>query len=74
MDHESRSFIAGNLSGEVFFEFLCLMVGSEDLIEAVVSVLETDENFLKMIEELSSLENPSETCMLGKAVLIADPS
>ena len=34
---------------------------SEDLIEAVVSVLETDENFLKMIEELSSLENPSET-------------
>ena len=47
---------------------------SEDLIEAVVSVLETDENFLKMIEELSSLENPSETCMLGKAVLIADPS
>ena len=47
---------------------------SEDLIEAVVSVLETDENFLKMIEELSSLENPSETCILGKAVLIADPS
>ena len=47
---------------------------SEDLIEAVVSVLETDENFLKMIEELSSLENPSETCILGKAMLIADPS
>ena len=47
---------------------------SEDLIEAVVSVLETDENFLKMIEELSSLENPSETCILGTAVLIADPS
>ena len=46
---------------------------SEDLIEAVVSVLETDENFLKMIEELSSLENPSETCILGKAMLIAEP-
>ena len=46
---------------------------NEDLIEAVVSVLETDENFLKMIEELSSLENPSETCILGKAMLIAEP-
>lgn len=47
---------------------------SEDLIEAVVSILETDENFLKMINELYSLENPSETCILGKAMLIADPS
>ena len=46
---------------------------SEDLIEAVVSVLETDENFLEMIKELSSLENPSETCILGKAMLIAEP-
>lgn len=46
---------------------------NEDLIEAVVSVLETDENFLKMIEELSSLENPSEICILGKAMLIAEP-
>ena len=46
---------------------------SEDLIESVVSVLETDENFLKMIEELSALENPSETCILGKAMLIAEP-
>ena len=46
---------------------------NEDLIEAVVSVLETDENFLKMIEELSSLENPSEICILGRAMLIAEP-
>ena len=45
---------------------------SEDLIEAVVSVLETDENFLKMIEELVPLDNPSETCILGKAILIAE--
>ena len=45
----------------------------EDLIEAIVSVLETDENFLKMIEELSGIDNPSETCMLGKAILIAEP-
>ena len=45
----------------------------EDLIEAIVDVLETDENFLKMIEELSNIDNPSETCMLGKAILIAEP-
>ena len=45
----------------------------EDLIEAIVSVLETDENFLKMIEALSGIDNPSETCMLGKAILIAEP-
>ena len=45
----------------------------EDLIEAIVSVLEIDENFLKMIEELSGIDNPSETCMLGKAILIAEP-
>ena len=45
----------------------------EDLIEAIVSVLETDENFLKMIEELSGIDNPSETCMLSKAILIAEP-
>ena len=45
----------------------------EDLIEAIGSVLETDENFLKMIEELSGIDNPSETCMLGKAILIAEP-
>lgn len=46
---------------------------SEDLVEAIVSVLETEENFLKMIEELSKLKNPSETCLLGKAILIAEP-
>mgnify|MGYP003515372154 FL=1 len=45
----------------------------EDLIEAIVSVLETDENFLKMIEELPGIDNPSKTCMLGKAILIAEP-
>ena len=45
---------------------------NEDLIEAVVSVLETDENFLKMMEELARVENPSETCILGKAMLIAE--
>lgn len=45
---------------------------NEDLVEAVVSILETDENFLKMIEELMSLDNPSETCILGKAMLIAE--
>ena len=44
----------------------------EDLIEAIVGVLETDENFLKMIEELSNIDNPSETCMLGKAILITE--
>ena len=46
---------------------------SEDLIEAVVTVLETDENFIKMIAELDNVENPSKTYILGKAMLIADP-
>ena len=46
---------------------------NEDLIEAIVTALETDENFIKMIEELSTLDNPTETCMLGKAMLIAEP-
>ena len=46
---------------------------TEDLIEAIVTVLETDENFIKMIEEISNIDNPTETCMLGKAMLIAEP-
>lgn len=46
---------------------------NEDLIEAIVTALETDENFIKMIEELATLDNPTETCMLGKAMLIAEP-
>ena len=46
---------------------------NEDLIEAVVSILETDDNFLKMMDELSKVDNPSETCILGKAMLIAEP-
>ena len=45
----------------------------EDFIEAIVRVLETDENFLKMIEALSGIDSPSKTCMLGKAILIAEP-
>ena len=46
---------------------------NEELIEAVVSALETDENFLKMMEEMSRVENPSESYILGKAMLIAEP-
>ena len=42
------------------------------MIEAIVSVLETDENFLKMMDEMARIEHPSETCMLGKAMLIAE--
>ena len=45
---------------------------SNDLIEALVTLLETDENFTKMQEELSKLKNPSDSCLLGKALLIAD--
>ena len=45
---------------------------NEDLIEAVVSVLETDDKFVKMMDELSKVDNPSETCILGKAMLIAE--
>jgi len=44
----------------------------EDLIEAIVSLLETEKNYLKMMEELSTMEKPSKTCMLCKALLIAD--
>ena len=46
---------------------------SEDLIVAILEVLETEENFLKMLEEVSRLKNPSETALLGKAMLIAEP-
>ena len=46
---------------------------SEDLIVAVLTVLETEENFLKMLEEVSLMENPSETALLGEAILIAEP-
>ena len=45
---------------------------SEDLIEALVTLLETDENFTKMQEKVSKLKNPSTSCLLGKALLIAD--
>ncbi len=45
---------------------------SNDLIEALVTLLETDGNFTKMQEELSKLKNPSDSCLLGKALLIAD--
>ena len=45
---------------------------NEDLIEAVVSILETDDNFVKMMDELSKVDNPSETCILGKAMLITE--
>ena len=45
---------------------------STDLIEALVTLLETDMNFTKMQEELSKLKNPSDGCLLGKVLLIAD--
>lgn len=45
---------------------------SIDLIEALVTLLETDGNFTKMQEELSKLKNPSYSCLLGKALLIVD--
>lgn len=45
----------------------------QELMEAVVDVLETDENFETMIQELRRLKNPSRECILGKAILIAEP-
>ena len=45
----------------------------EDTIVGVLSALETEENFLKMIEEITPVENPSRTYLLGEALLIADP-
>lgn len=45
----------------------------QELILAVVTNLETDENFLKMMEALSKVENPSRTWLLSKSILIGDP-
>ena len=51
---------------------LAMRQADEDLIEAVLTILETEDNFLKMIEEVLKLEHPSKACLLGKAILIAE--
>ncbi|MGM9602910.1 MAG: hypothetical protein ACI3W5_15170 [Faecousia sp.] len=51
---------------------------SEELTEAVVSFLSTEKesktiaNYEEMIRQLKPLKNPTETCLLGKALLIAE--
>lgn len=45
----------------------------EELICAVIDILETDENADEMIAQIEPLKKPSRTCILGKAVLISDP-
>ena len=44
----------------------------EDLAVAIVSILQTEENFQKMLDTLLQIENPSRTRLLGEAILIAD--
>ena len=44
----------------------------EEMTVAVVSLLETEENYLKMIDQLSEVENPSREWLLAKSLLIPD--
>lgn len=44
----------------------------EEMTVAVVSLLETEENYLKMIDQLSKVENPSREWLLAKSLLIPD--
>ena len=46
---------------------------NEDEIEAVVTVLETESNFLEMLNKLKQVNNPCREWLLGTAILIADP-
>ena len=54
-------------------QVLCKKGADQEVIEAVISVLETDKNFERMIKEMNNLKNPSRECMIGKAILIAEP-
>ena len=45
---------------------------SEELIEAVVCILETEEQYEKMSQVLDNLQKLTSTTILGKAILIAD--
>ena len=44
----------------------------EELIEAVITLLDTDEQYEKMSQELDHLQNLTSTTILGKAILISD--
>ena len=53
---------------------LLIKKGADDeLIQDIISELETDEDFYKMIEEVSPLEMSSRTAFLEKAIAIANP-
>lgn len=53
---------------------LLIKKGADDeLIQDILSELETDENFHEMIEEVAPLEMPSRTDLLEKAIAIANP-
>ena len=45
---------------------------SEELIETVINLLETEEQYEKMSQALDNLQNLTSTTILGKAILIAD--
>ena len=44
----------------------------KDLIEGVVSLLDTEEQYEKMCQKLGNLRSLSTTAILGTALLIAD--
>ena len=44
----------------------------KDLIEAVVSLCSTEEQYDKMSQALDTLENLTTTTILGKAILISE--
>lgn len=45
----------------------------EDLIEAVCSIIETKEQYNKMLKVLEQMKNPTREEIMIKALLIADP-
>ena len=44
----------------------------KELIEVVISLLDTEEQFAKMSQALDNLKNLTSTTVLGKAILISE--
>ena len=57
---------------DTLIQTLKAMGVSEDLTVGVVSILQTQENFQRMLDILPQIEKPSRTRLLGEAMLIAD--
>ena len=52
---------------------LLQLIMKEDLIEAVCSIIETKEQYNKMLKVLEQMKNPTREEIMIKALLIADP-